>query len=124
MNIDLPLPSSHKKLFRVGSTVGLSLSVVETVFFGTQVNPIFAVALLLISAFVFSVLWGKVAWKASFYAWMIFQLVHLLKLVVGLTQAPAANPYLSVLMLGALTLVVTAFGTGIGNLFHKTLIRP
>ena len=124
MNIDLPLASPHKRLLRVGFMAGAFIGLLDIVVFGGEMNPTFTVILLLVSAFVFGVLWGKAAWRASFYAWIVFPLVHFARPLLGLTQPPADNWYLAVLMLGGLTLVVAAFGTAIGNLFHKTLIRP
>jgi len=123
MNINLPLPSPHKRLLRSGLIVGGGIIIVELLFNGGETAPIVVVVLMLISTFVFGVLWGQKAWKASGYAWITFPIILIVKYFLGMTGAHVSNPQLAVLLLSGLTLLVAAFGTAIGILFHKSLIQ-
>lgn len=105
-----------------GLAAGGAIAYVDNVAFGGEVSPIVVVVMLLAATAVAAAIWGRSGWTAAAVTWVCTPLVHLVRHVLGMPDPLQPNTYGSILMLSAFTLVIAAFGVGVGMLVHWTAV--
>ena len=108
-------------LVGAGVAAGAAIAAVDNFGSRGEVSPIVVVLLLLAATAAFGFFWGLRGWAAAATAWLCVPSSHLLKHVLGLPDTLHPNTYVSILMLAAFSLVVSAAGIASGALLRRAV---
>lgn len=98
----------------LGLLVGAAIAFIDNYALGGEVSPILIVLLLLITGLVAGALWGLRGALFGISAWVWVPLSHAIKHALKLADTIQPNTYLSIVYMGAFTLLIWAVGLGGG----------